>query len=81
MERTSVCRVLRSDVCWKTCSNNTDKIVAGELGNGNRMERFCSGCTCPTTCMRLMHEQQEGVRGDSRAVILNLSGVDPIGVE
>lgn len=49
MERTSVCRVLRSDVCWKTCSNNTDKIVAGELGNGNRMERFCSGCTCPET--------------------------------
>lgn len=28
-----------------------------------------------------LHEQQEGVRGDSRAVILNLSGVDPIGVE
>lgn len=31
--------------------------------------------------LRLMHKQQEGVSGDSRAVILNLSGVDPIGVE
>lgn len=34
----------------------------------NRMERFLG----VAPALKLRHEQQEGVRGDSRAVVLNL---------
>lgn len=34
----------------------------------NRMERFL----VVAPALKLRHEQQEGVRGDSRAVVLNL---------
>lgn len=40
------------------------------------MERFL----VVAPALRLRHEQQEGVRGDSRAVVLNLSVVTPLGL-